>query len=116
MTAARNGSGPEANGVFDLSAAAAAEAARDPFRFRYKGKDYELPPQQDWPMAALQALSNGDLDAAMSPILGKSYDALVAAGLTVGALNTRMDKVATQSGMEPQDFTPSKRPASRTRT
>jgi hypothetical protein len=92
--------------VFDLSAAAGLEAVAAPFRFRYKDKDYELPPQKQWPMSALRALSRGDLDEAMPQIIGSGYDELLAAGLTVGELNTLMDKVAEQSGMEPQDFTP----------
>jgi hypothetical protein len=101
---------PSANGsengrsVWDLgeaaAAAAAAEAEAVPFTFAYKGRSYEVPPMAEWPVAALRAIAQGDLDAALGTLLGeKTYDGLCAAGLNVGQLNQLFDRLSKESGL-----------------
>lgn len=99
-------SAPGANGkaqTFDLEAAAAAAAAEAeavPFAFTYKGKVYEVPPAGDWSIAALRKVSQGDLEDALSELLGpKAFDEMTAAGLNVRELNTLFDNVARGQGL-----------------
>jgi hypothetical protein len=53
--------------VFDLDALA-HEANGEPFRFRFGGEDYELPPHMD--IRAVAAMSAGRLDDALRMLLG----------------------------------------------
>ena len=53
--------------VFDLDALA-NEATGEPFRFKFGGEDYELPPTMD--IRAVAAMSAGRLDAALRTMLG----------------------------------------------
>lgn len=112
---------PSANGhaeVFDLEAAAAAnEAEAVPFAFTYKGEVYHVPPMTAWPITALRALAAGDLDAALSNLLGDdAYEALSAAGLRVGDLNALFDKISADAGMGalPNSSGPPRRASART--
>jgi hypothetical protein len=98
--------GNHANGKlapFDLEVAAAqaeAEGDAQPFAFTWKGETYAVPPMVAWPISALRALSAGNLDGALSELLGaESYDALATAGLRVGDLNVLFDKIAADAGM-----------------
>jgi hypothetical protein len=99
-------SGPRANGktadTFDLQAAAkaaASEASRRPFAFTYKTKRYQVPPALDWPVAALAALAEGNLEGALTELLGEQvYERLVKAGLTVGELNALFSKLGAEAG------------------
>jgi hypothetical protein len=97
--------GASANGKaepFDLQAAAkaaATEAQARPFAFTYKTKRYQVPPARQWPVAALAALGEGNLEAALSELLGEQvYDRLVKAGLTIGELNVLFAKLGAEAG------------------
>lgn len=95
--------GPDANGdgVFDLEAAAAAEAGAVPFAFQYKGRAYEIPPMAGWPMTTVRAVALGDLEGALAELIGpETYDGLCDAGLTLGELTALFRASgATQAGM-----------------
>jgi hypothetical protein len=92
-------------GKWDLEAAAAEhalahEAENAPFPFTYKGHDYEIPPMARWPVGALRAVAQGDLDSALVDLLGmETYESLIDAGLIVGELTVLFDKIAADSGM-----------------
>jgi hypothetical protein len=99
--------GNRANGqpaVFDLEAAAKAaakEGSGEPFAFTYKGRDYEVPPSDQWPVEALGRLADGDLNGALSELLGAdAYAALSGAGLVLGELNVLFEKLAADAGLE----------------
>jgi len=96
--------GAATNGRFDLSAAAAAAAAQNeavPFGFTYKGEDYEIPPATSWPLAAQAQIAAGELEAALTGLLGEdAYRRLVAAGMTVGDLNLLFTAVGEAAGVE----------------
>ena len=110
--------GPSANGngVFDLGAAAeaaATEAEGGSFAFTYKGAAYEVPTATAWPMTALRALANGDLDAALSELIGQeAFDGMCTAGLTLGELNLLFERIAKQSGLNLPNSPPLRRPVS----
>jgi hypothetical protein len=91
------------NGRFDLDAAAAAAVAEGnaaPFLFTYKGTDYQVPPATDWPLEAQSLIGRGELEAALVMLLGReAYDALVAAGMTVGELNVLFTAVGEAAGV-----------------
>jgi hypothetical protein len=94
-----------ANGhqAFDLDAAAAAaraEANAQPFVFTWHGAEYVVPAATEWPLSAMTAMSEGNLAAAMSALLGdESYALLAATGITIGALNTLFDAIGKAAGM-----------------
>lgn len=94
---------PSAGGeLFDLVAAAeaaATEAGAQPFAFTYKDETYEIPPGREWPVAALSALAAGELESALSALLGPAnYLQLTDAGLTIGELNALFAAVGKQAG------------------
>lgn len=100
MSPARtNGQAP----AYDLEAsarAAAAESEAHPFVFTYKATTYTVPPSSTWPMPALRALAAGDLDGALSTLLGdEAYEGLCAAGLTLGELAHLFEAVSADSGL-----------------
>src|SRR5215471_827489 len=89
---------------FDLDAAAAKAAADEagavPFEFTWQGKTYSLPPQAAWPMTVVRSLAAGDLNAAMSELLGgDGYDELCDSGMTLGNLATLFEAVGAAAGM-----------------
>ena len=96
--------GAATNGRFDLSAAAAAAAAEskaEPFLFTYKGADYEIPPATSWPLSAQAQIAAGELEAALTGLLGEAaYRGLIGAGMTVGELNILFTEVGRAAGME----------------
>lgn len=53
--------------VFDVDAAL-AEKAREPFRFRFGGEEYELPPGID--LRAVPAITSGDLMGGFRRLFG----------------------------------------------
>ena len=110
---------PSANGdgVFDLEAAAAAEATAAPFAFQYKSKGYELPPMSGWSMTTVRAVAQGDLEGALSELIGgETYDGLCEAGLTIGELTALFRASgAVQAGMSlPNSRRPVRRASTRT--
>jgi len=98
-------SGNPANGkaAFDLDAAAEAasdEALAVPFAFTWHGKSYSLPPQAQWPMKVVRSLAAGDLNGAMSELLGdEGYDELCESGMTLGNLATLFEAIGASAGM-----------------
>jgi len=114
--------GGSANGStpFDLDSAAAAarsEANAEPFAFTWQGETYSIPPPTEWPLAAMTAMSEGNLPRAMGTLIGDdAYARLAATGITVGALNTLFDAIGKAAGMGGlPNSSPSRQPAS-TRT
>jgi hypothetical protein len=106
--------------LFDLEAAAeaaAGEAGAQPFEFRFKGATYDIPPGVDWPVAALAALAAGDLERALSALLGEAnYLKLTDAGLTIGQLNALFTEVGRKAGFPSlPNSRPPARPSSRRR-
>jgi hypothetical protein len=103
---------------FDLEAAAkaaAAEAGEQPFPFAYKGGQYQVPAATLWPVAALAELAAGELAGALGVLLGeKVYHRLVAAGLTVGELNTLFAAVGAGAGFPSLPNSPPPAPPSST--
>jgi len=93
-----------ANGRFDLSAASAAAAAESPpvpFEFSYKGEDYTIPPATEWPLSLQAQIAAGDLEGALTGLLGQEpYKRLLADGMTVGELNILFTKIGEASGVE----------------
>lgn len=113
-TASANGSK-----TFDLGAAADAAATESegrPFAFTYKGAAYEVPPAKGWPITALRKLVNGDLENALSELIGaEAFDGMCAAGLKLGELNVLFEKIAAESGMTlPNSPLPQPRGSTRT--
>ena len=105
------------DGVFDLEAAAeaaAGEAGGQPFVFSYKGASYDIPAGRDWPVAALAALAAGELETALSALLGEAnYVKLTDAGLTVGELNALFTAVGKKAGFPSlPNSSPPRRPSS----
>jgi hypothetical protein len=106
VTAASNGRARAAPSAvlepFDLGAAVEAartEANSAPFVFTWKGQRYALPPFDDWPVSAMDKISEGDFGPGLAELLGeKSYRRLLADGLTLGALNKLVDQAARGSG------------------
>lgn len=102
MTAKASANGSTTAHIFDLEAAAqaaATEAGDEPFPFTYKGTSYEIPPGNSWPVAALAALGAGELEAALTALLGgDTYGQLSAAGLTVGQLNALFTEAGRRAG------------------
>ena len=102
--------------IFDLeeaAKAAATEAGDEPFPFTYKGASYEIPPGNSWPVAALAALGAGELESALSELLGgDTYGKLTAAGLTVGQLNTLFTEAGRRAGFPSLPNSPSLAPPS----
>jgi hypothetical protein len=99
-------SGNPANGKapFDLDAAAADAAADEalavPFAFTWRGKTYTLPPQGAWPMTVVRSLAAGDLNEAMSRLLGAGgYNELCDTGMTLGQLKLVFDAIGQDAGM-----------------
>ena len=118
MTPPRSGGSPAAEEYFDLDKAV-AEASADfkPFKFTFAGTKYELPPQNNWPVAALGKLAAGQLDDALAELIGTAqYFELRDAGLTVGALNSLFDEAAKAAGMDGLPNSPQQRPPGSSRT
>jgi hypothetical protein len=103
--------------VFDLEAAAAAEAEAAPFAFAYKGRPYELPPMSGWPMTTIRAVALGDLEGALAELIGPdTYDKLCDDGLNLGELTALFRGAgAVQAGLSLPNSGRPARPAS-TRT
>jgi hypothetical protein len=101
VSAAQNG---KRAAVFDLEAAAKAaakEGAGDPLPFTYKGLTYEVPPSGEWPVEALAKLGTGDLNGALTELLGpEAFAALCAAGLKLGELGVLFEHLAADAGLE----------------
>lgn len=99
-TASANGT--TAAQIFDLeeaAKAAATEADEQPFPFTYKSEHYEIPAGRSWPVSALAALAAGELEDALSALLGgDTYAKLTAAGLTVGQLNALFTEAGRRAG------------------
>lgn len=116
QAAGQNGQGEYA-GIFDLAAEAAAVAAdKKPFRFLYKRHQYEVPPQELWPIDAMIALEKGNLEEALPQLLGvEPFDQMRKAGLNNGEIKILFDKIAADAGMTTADFSPRNGPVS-TRT
>ena len=116
MTAKPSANGTTAPHIFDLeeaAKAAATEAGDEPFPFTYKGASYEIPPGNSWPVAALAALGAGELESALSELLGgDTYGKLTAAGLTVGQLNTLFTEAGRRAGFPSLPNSPSLAPPS----
>ena len=108
---------PSANGhgEFDLEAAAAASAAEadaQPFAFTFHGKSYAVPPSASWPVAALRAVSNGDLETGLAVLLGQDvFDGLCDDGLTIGALNVLFERIGADAGLSLPNSSARQRPA-----
>lgn len=66
--------------VFDLDAIA-NEATGEPFRFRFGGEDYELPPNID--MRVVAAMQSGRLDDALRQMLNTEQWARIQASTAV---------------------------------
>jgi hypothetical protein len=102
VTAKASANGSTTAHIFDLeeaAQAAATEAGDEPFPFTYKGTSYEIPPGNSWPVAALAALGAGELEAALTALLGgDTYGQLSAAGLTVGQLNALFTEAGRRAG------------------
>ena len=91
------------HGVFDLDAAEAAarEGDVEPFRFKYRGETYEVPPGTEWPLSAMTALAAGNLPAAMGELLGvEQYAHLEATGIKLGALNVLFEAIGKAAGVD----------------
>lgn len=87
--------------TFDLDAAAAARAETRgaPFRFTWRGSEYEVPNQALWPLAAQAALGEGDLLAALRGILGdEQMDRFAATRPTLSDVTALLDALAKDSG------------------
>jgi len=97
VTAAANGQ------PFDLDAAvkaARAESKPVPFSFTYHGQSYTVPPANDWPLEGQALIGAGDVDGGMRLILGaETYQALSAAGMTMGELTILLEKVGETAGV-----------------
>lgn len=95
---------PSANGhgSFDLEAAEAAalEAEGAPFAFTYAGADYAVPPSKQWPVSAFQDIAAGDLEVALSKMLGEEeFTRLADAGLRVAGLNALFEEIGRLAGL-----------------
>jgi hypothetical protein len=88
---------------FDLDAAAAsalAEAKPVPFAFTFKGQEFEVPAAVLWPLEAQALIAKGELDRALTMLLGaESYDRLIVAGITVGELTVLFEAVGEAAGV-----------------
>ena len=88
------------NGTFDLDAAvAAADTEGKPFRFTSRGNEYEVPAQGDWPLTVFGALARGDLEAALSELLGAEQWAKLSPGFTLARLDVLFTRMAEDAGM-----------------
>jgi len=99
-------------GIFDLDAAVAAAREMDdapvPFAFTYQGERYELPPQQRWPVEALEALGRTDDQGNNTPDVGSALRALLGAeparrilkaGLAMDEFQELLDAAAKAAGV-----------------
>ena len=93
----RNGGKP-----FDLDAASAArrEAEGVGFSFMWQGTDFVCQPAKEWPISVSGSLTNGDLVAALSAILGDQAEAFLAGNPTMGDVETLMTEIAKFSGVD----------------
>lgn len=94
------GNGTKTAAVFDLEAAAAVtEAGAEPFPFTFKGTVYTVPPATQWEVAALALLGQGDLEGALTALIGaETFTELAAAGLTLGHLNALFTELGERAG------------------
>lgn len=104
---------------FDLDAAAeaaAGEAEGATFAFTYKGTRYEVPPTTTWPVSAFRDIANGDLETALSKLLGEdAFGGLADAGLRLGDLNLLFEEIARGSGLNlPNSRPPARQSSTRT--
>jgi hypothetical protein len=102
-------------GLFDLKAAAAAEADDTPFAFTYGGLVLQVPPQKKWPVKAMRMLTGDDADpiAAFELLFGKEvFGQLCDAGLLFGEITKLMEAVAAAAGLEGGPTSPRRPPAS----
>lgn len=86
---------------FDLDAAVAAqgEAEAVPFAFTFAGQEYQIPPQSTWKMSTLALLGNGDIQGALTDLIGEDgYDRLVDDGMTLAHLNALFEQASKVSG------------------
>jgi hypothetical protein len=83
--------------AFDLEAAALAkEAEGTPFTFTYKGEEYTVPPQANWPVTAVSDMAEGKLREALPALLGEdNAKRLFDAGLTITAMEILFEKTGT---------------------
>lgn len=97
------GASANGDGLLDLEAAASAaetEVEGRPFTFAYKGARYEVPAMAGWPLTTIRAVALGDLEDALGDLIGKDYDRLCTAGLTLGELAFLFKSMgATQAAM-----------------
>lgn len=100
--------------AFDLEAAALAkEAEAAPFTFTYKGEEYSIPNQAQWPVKAVAAVTSGELREALPELLGEdTARKLLDAGLTLTAMNILFER-AGQDQIGAIDLPNSGRPARR---
>jgi hypothetical protein len=105
--------------AFDLEAAAlSAEAEAAPFRFTYKGEEYVIPPNAQWPVSAVAAITAGELREALPELLGKdNARKLLDAGLTLKAMDILFEQAGKQQvGADslPNSGPPARRGSTRT--
>jgi hypothetical protein len=89
-------------GLYDLDAAAAAVLAEArPFEFTFRGENFSIPAQVTWPLETLAKIGTGDIETALSELLGEAeYQRLIRAGAQVAHLNALMDGMAANSGVD----------------
>lgn len=99
MTAAANGR-PKRFDLDGAAAAALAEANPQPFAFTFKGQDFDVPAATTWPLEAQAMIARGDLDQALTLLLGaEPYARLVATGMTVGELTVLFEAIGDAAGV-----------------
>jgi hypothetical protein len=89
--------------VFDLDAAEASrrEQAGEPFRFSHGGQEFTIGGPKDWPVQVTDALSRGDMTAALDLLLGPTErERLYAAGpLTMGGIEALFTAISEWAGV-----------------
>jgi hypothetical protein len=100
MSAAASNGGRARFDLDKAAQAALAEANPVPFAFTWKGKDYDVPAAVTWPLEVQALISKGELDRALTMLLGAEvYERLIASGMTVGDLTVLFEAVAGESGV-----------------
>ncbi len=94
---------PTESGPFDLDAARAAraEATGERFAFTSHGESYTMPGPKDWPVQVTAALSKGDLEGALTQLLGPEDTGRFLGGgpVTMGDLEALFGAVAKWAGV-----------------